>query len=39
LRVPVQATFAIEDIKQAVMLSNAYHRAGKVLVTPNGKVG
>jgi trans-2-enoyl-CoA reductase len=39
LRVPVQATFAIEDIKQAVALSNAYHRAGKVLVTPNGKVG
>jgi trans-2-enoyl-CoA reductase len=39
LRVPVQATFAIEDIKQAVALSNAYHRAGKVLVTPNGPVG
>jgi mitochondrial enoyl-[acyl-carrier protein] reductase / trans-2-enoyl-CoA reductase len=39
LRVPVQATFTIEDIKQAVALSNAYHRAGKVLVTPNGKVG
>jgi trans-2-enoyl-CoA reductase len=39
LRVPVQAAFAIEDIKQAVALANAYHRAGKVLVTPNGKVG
>jgi NADPH:quinone reductase-like Zn-dependent oxidoreductase len=39
LRVPVQATFAMEDIKQAVALSNAYHRAGKVLVTPNGLVG
>jgi len=39
LRVPVQATFAIENIKQAVALSNAHHRAGKVLVTPNGKVG
>jgi NADPH:quinone reductase-like Zn-dependent oxidoreductase len=39
LRVPVQATFAIEDIKQAVALSNGYRRAGKVLVTPNGPVG
>jgi trans-2-enoyl-CoA reductase len=39
LRVPVQATFGIEEIKQATALSNAYHRAGKVLVTPNGRVG
>jgi trans-2-enoyl-CoA reductase len=39
LRVPVQATFPIEEIKPALALSNAYHRAGKVLVTPNGKVG
>ncbi len=39
LRVPVQATFPIEDIKQAAALSNAYRRTGKVLVTPNGPVG
>lgn len=39
LRVPVQATFPIEDIKKAVALSNAYRRGGKVLVTPNGPVG
>jgi trans-2-enoyl-CoA reductase len=39
LRVPVQATFPIEDIKQALALANGYRRAGKVLVTPNGKVG
>ncbi len=39
LRVPVQATFPIEDIKQAVALANGYKRAGKVLVTPNGPVG
>ena len=39
LRVPVQATFPIEEIKPALALANAYHRTGKVLVTPNGKVG
>jgi trans-2-enoyl-CoA reductase len=39
LKVPVQATFPIEEIKQALALSNAYHRSGKVLVTPNGPVG
>jgi len=39
LHVPVQAVFPIEEIKQAVALSNAYHRGGKVLVTPNGPVG
>lgn len=38
LRVPVQATFPIDDIEQAVALSNAYRRAGKVLVTPNGAI-
>ena len=38
LRVPVQATFSIDDIKQAVALSNAYRRAGKVLVTPNAAI-
>ena len=36
---PVQATFPIEEIKPALALANAYHRTGKVLVTPNGKVG
>ena len=36
LQVPIQATFPIEDIKQALALANGYRRAGKVLVTPNG---
>lgn len=39
LNVPVEATFAIEDIRQALALTNNYHRAGKVLVTPNGPLG
>ena len=39
LRVPVAATFRIEDIKKAVALANGYSRAGKVLVTPNGPIG
>jgi trans-2-enoyl-CoA reductase len=39
LHVPVQATFGIEDIKQALALANGYRRTGKVLVTPNGKLG
>ncbi len=39
LKVPVQATFPIDEIKEALALSNGYHRAGKVLVTPNGPVG
>ncbi len=39
LRVPVEATFTIEDIKKAVALANGYRRGGKVLVTPNGPVG
>ena len=39
LHVPVQATFPIEEIKQALAVANGYHRAGKVLVTPNGPVG
>ncbi len=39
LNIPVQATFPIEDIKQALALANGYHRAGKVLVTPNGPIG
>jgi NADPH:quinone reductase-like Zn-dependent oxidoreductase len=36
LRVPVEATYPIEDIARAVAQANAYRRAGKVLVTPNG---
>jgi NADPH:quinone reductase-like Zn-dependent oxidoreductase len=39
LRVNVEATFPIEEIKQAVARSNAYRRAGKILVTPNGPIG
>ncbi len=36
LRVPVEATYPIEEIAHAVAQANAYRRAGKVLVTPNG---
>jgi NADPH:quinone reductase-like Zn-dependent oxidoreductase len=39
LRINVEATFPMEEIKRAVALSNAYRRAGKVLVTPNGPIG
>ena len=38
LRINVEKTFPLEEIKQAVALSYAYRRAGKVLVTPNGAV-
>jgi NADPH:quinone reductase-like Zn-dependent oxidoreductase len=38
LRVPVEKTFPLEEIKQAVALAHAYRRGGKVLVTPNGPV-
>ena len=38
LRIPVEKTFPIEEIKQAVALANAYRRGGKVLVAPNGPV-
>lgn len=38
LRIKVEKTFRIEEIKQAVALSHAYRRGGKVLVTPNGPV-
>jgi trans-2-enoyl-CoA reductase len=38
LRINIEKTFPIEEIKQAVALSNAYGRAGKVLVTPNGPI-
>ena len=38
LRIPVEKTFPIEEIKEAVALANAYRRGGKVLVTPNGPV-
>ena len=36
LHVPVEATYPIERIAQAAAKANAYRRAGKVLVTPNG---
>jgi NADPH:quinone reductase-like Zn-dependent oxidoreductase len=36
IRVPIEATFPLESIKQAVAHANAYQRRGKVLVTPNG---
>jgi NADPH:quinone reductase-like Zn-dependent oxidoreductase len=36
LHVPVEATYPIEQIAQAAAKANAYRRAGKVLVTPNG---
>jgi len=39
LRVVVERTFPLEQIKDAVALANAYRRGGKVLVTPNGPVG
>jgi NADPH:quinone reductase-like Zn-dependent oxidoreductase len=39
LRIAVEKTFPLEEIKQAVALANAYRRGGKVLVTPNGPVG
>lgn len=39
LRVPVESTYPIEQITQAVAQANAYRRAGKVVVTPNGPLG
>jgi trans-2-enoyl-CoA reductase len=39
LRVPVEATFPIDEIAKAVAQANAYRRAGTVLVTPNGPLG
>jgi NADPH:quinone reductase-like Zn-dependent oxidoreductase len=39
LTMPVQATFPIEEIKQALTLADGYRRSGKVLVTPNGRIG
>ena len=38
LRIPVEKTFGLEEIKEAVALANAYRRGGKVLVTPNGPI-
>jgi trans-2-enoyl-CoA reductase len=38
LRIPVERTFPLEEIKEAVALANAYRRGGKVLVTPNGAI-
>lgn len=36
LRAPVQATYRLEDIKQAVAAAAAGERDGKILVLPNG---
>jgi len=38
IRVPVEATYAIEDIKAAVAHAGRAGRGGKILVTPNGPV-
>ena len=38
IRVPVEATFPMEAIRDAVAHANAYQRRGKVLVMPNGPV-
>jgi len=38
LHIPVERTFRLEEIKQAVALAHAYRRGGKVLVTPNGPI-
>jgi NADPH:quinone reductase-like Zn-dependent oxidoreductase len=38
LRVDVEATYPIEEIKEAVARSNGYRRRGKILVTPNGPI-
>jgi NADPH:quinone reductase-like Zn-dependent oxidoreductase len=38
LRIAVEKTYPLEEIKSAVAHANAYRRGGKVLVTPNGPV-
>ncbi len=38
IQVPVEATFPMEGIKEAIAHANAYQRRGKVLVMPNGPV-
>ena len=38
LRIAVEKTFRVDEIKEAVARANAYRRSGKVLVTPNGPV-
>jgi NADPH:quinone reductase-like Zn-dependent oxidoreductase len=38
LRIVVEKTFPLEEIKEAVAVSSAYRRGGKVLVTPNGPI-
>ena len=39
LDVPIEAVYAIEDIKDALAHAGREGRGGKVLVTPNGPVG
>jgi len=38
LDVPVEATYPLEEIGQAVAHAARYRRAGKILVTPNGPI-
>src|SRR5262249_2835786 len=38
LRIAVEKTFRLDEIKEAVARANAYRRSGKGLVTPNGPV-
>ena len=36
LHVPIEKTYNLEDIKQAVEHSAGYNRSGKIILTPNG---
>jgi hypothetical protein len=38
LRAPVEATYPIEEIKEALVRAQQRGRHGKVLVLPNGKL-
>jgi len=38
LEVPVEATYPMEQLKEAVAHAAGYRRAGKILVTPNGPI-
>jgi len=39
LKAPIEATYPIEDIKQALTHAQRGGRNGKVLVLPNGRLG
>ena len=36
LHVPIEKTYNLDDIKQAVEHSAGYNRSGKIILTPNG---